>query len=223
MGRKMNLDSLSALIPLLLLQEEERHVFFPLPSSGCCWLGRVLGVRSVFEDCPLAFTSERYWAVPHTDAIWKKVFCCGPILKSWGKVWPWGMWDLGSPTGDQTCTLCVGRWCLDHWTSREAPLHWCLDVVLYWLIAWSCVTFGFLNIVSQCVLNIYYERVKGKKVSVTQSCPTLCDPMAPLSLGFSRQEYWSELPFPSLGDLPYPGIKPGSPALQAASLPTELS
>ena len=69
MGRKMNLDSLSALIPLLLLQEEERHVFFPLPSSGCCWLGRVLGVRSVFEDCPLAFTSERYWAVPHTDAI----------------------------------------------------------------------------------------------------------------------------------------------------------
>ena len=40
---------------------------------------------------------------------------------------------------------------------------------------------------------------------------------APLSLGFSRQEYWSGLPFPSLGDLPDPGIKPGSPALQADS------
>ena len=45
---------------------------------------------------------------------------------------------------------------------------------------------------------------------------------APLFMGFSRQEYWSELPFPSLGDLPDPGIKPGSPALQADSLPTEL-
>ena len=36
---------------------------------------------------------------------------------------------------------------------------------------------------------------------------------APLSMGFSRQEYWSGLPFPSPGDLPNPGIKPGSPAL----------
>ena len=47
-----------------------------------------------------------------------------------------------------------------------------------------------------------------------QSCPTLCDPMegahqAPLSTGFSRQEYWSGLPFPSPGDLPDPGIEPG--------------
>ena len=45
---------------------------------------------------------------------------------------------------------------------------------------------------------------------------------APLSLGFSRQEYWSGLPFPSPGDLPDPGIEPGSPALQADSLLTEL-
>ena len=41
-------------------------------------------------------------------------------------------------------------------------------------------------------------------------------------MGFSRQEYWSGLPFPSAGDLPNPGIKPGSPALQADSLPSEL-
>ena len=40
----------------------------------------------------------------------------------------------------------------------------------------------------------------------------------PLSLGFSRQEYWSRLPFPSLGDLPDSGITPRSPALQADSL-----
>ena len=60
---------------------------------------------------------------------------------------------------------------------------------------------------------------------VTKSCPTLVTPwtvacQAPLSMGFSRQEYW--LPFPSPGDLPDPGIEPGSPALQADSLLTEL-
>ena len=44
---------------------------------------------------------------------------------------------------------------------------------------------------------------------------------APLSMGFSRQEYWSGLPFSSPGDLPYPGIEPGSPVLQADSLPSE--
>ena len=62
---------------------------------------------------------------------------------------------------------------------------------------------------------------------VAKSCPTLCDlmdysPPAPLSMGFSRQEYWSGLPFPSPGDLPDPGIEPRSPALQADSLPTDL-
>ena len=46
---------------------------------------------------------------------------------------------------------------------------------------------------------------------------------APLSMGFSRQEYLSGLPFLSPGDLPDPGIKLGSPALQADSLPTKLS
>ena len=40
-------------------------------------------------------------------------------------------------------------------------------------------------------------------------------------MGFSRQEYWSGLPFPSPGDLPDPGIKPGSPALQADALSSE--
>jgi len=62
---------------------------------------------------------------------------------------------------------------------------------------------------------------------VTKLCPTLVTPwtvacQALLSMGFSRHEYWSGLPFPSPGDLPDPGIKPSFPALQADSLPTEL-
>ena len=44
---------------------------------------------------------------------------------------------------------------------------------------------------------------------------------APLSTGFSRQEYWSGLPFPIPGDLPNPGIEPGSPASQVDSLASE--
>ena len=65
-----------------------------------------------------------------------------------------------------------------------------------------------------------------KKSEVAQSCPTLCDPMdcslpAPPSMEFSRQEYWSWLLFPSPGDLPNPGIEPGSPTLQADALPSE--
>ena len=43
----------------------------------------------------------------------------------------------------------------------------------------------------------------------------------PLSMGFSRQEYWSGLPFPSPGDLPDPGIEPRSPTLQADALTSE--
>ena len=63
--------------------------------------------------------------------------------------------------------------------------------------------------------------------SFAQSCLTLCDPRdcsrrAPLSMGFSRQEYWSGLPFPPPGDLSEPGIEPVSPmstTQQADSLP----
>ena len=45
---------------------------------------------------------------------------------------------------------------------------------------------------------------------------------APPSMEFSRQEYWSGLPFSSPGNLPDPGIEPGSPAFQADTLPSEL-
>ena len=60
-----------------------------------------------------------------------------------------------------------------------------------------------------------------------QSRPTLCDlwtvaHQAPLSMGFSRQKYWSGLPFPSSGDLPHTGIKSTSSALQADALLSEL-
>ena len=65
------------------------------------------------------------------------------------------------------------------------------------------------------------------KVLFTKLSPTLCNPMecvahqAPLSVEFSRQEYWTGWPFPSPGDLLHPGIEPRSPALKANSLSPE--
>ena len=61
--------------------------------------------------------------------------------------------------------------------------------------------------------------------SAVQSCSTLCSPvdyspLAPLSMEFSRQEYWSRLPFPPPGNLPDSGIKPACPALAGGSITT---
>ena len=61
----------------------------------------------------------------------------------------------------------------------------------------------------------HFMEVKVKSLSRVQlfATPWTVAYQAPLSMGFSRQEYWSGLPFPSPGDLPDPGIEPGSPAL----------
>ena len=66
-------------------------------------------------------------------------------------------------------------------------------------------------------------KVKVKLLSHVRvfATPWMVAYQAPLSTGFSRQEYWSGLPFPSPGDLPKPGIEPGSPALQTDALLSE--
>ena len=66
-------------------------------------------------------------------------------------------------------------------------------------------------------------KVKVKSLSSVRlfATPWTIAYQAPPSMGFSRQEYWSGLPLPSPGDLPDPGIEPGSPALEADALPSE--
>ena len=95
--------------------------------------------------------------------------------------------------------------------SLSHPSHRSLErkVTLNWRYAFQCISLYF-----------------GGDL-VTKSCPTLATPwtvacQVPLSMGFSRQEYKSGVPFPSPGDLPDPGIEPRSPTLQAESLQTEL-
>ena len=74
------------------------------------------------------------------------------------------------------------------------------------------------------ILNVLWERkVKVKSLSRVWLCvtPWTVAHQAPPSMGFSRQEYWSGVPFLSPGDLPYPEIEPRSPASQANALTSE--
>ena len=86
---------------------------------------------------------------------------------------------------------------------------------------------GELTFILYYKVSFSYKNFSGGGGLVAKSCLTLATPwivacQAPLSVGFSRQEYWSGLPFLSPGDLPDPGIEPRSPALQTDSLLTEL-
>ena len=96
---------------------------------------------------------------------------------------------------------------------KVSMFHFCQYLLNEWI-------YSFL-------LSMIFDAVHSESESkVAQSCPTLCDPMDCSPPGSSvhgilQQEYWSGLPFPSPGDLPNPGIKPRSPALQADVLPSE--
>ena len=88
-----------------------------------------------------------------------------------------------------------------------------LDVV-YITSAWTDISQFF---------NDHAVKSEVKSLSRVQvfATPWTVAYQAPQSMEFSRQEYWSGLPFPSPGDLPDPGTEPGSPALQADALPSE--
>ena len=100
---------------------------------------------------------------------------------------------------------------------KRIGLKWCIDIK--WCISSVCLRIFSCNRSSLsvvCSQNHQYH-LGGL---VAKSCLTLATPWTvacqpPLSMRFSRQEYWSGWPFPPPGDLPNPGIKLGSPALQA--------
>ena len=101
----------------------------------------------------------------------------------------------------------------NHLESDLNVLHLVMNsLTVYFIISWFLPAFGYGHI------------IRGSKSEglVTQTClfvtPRAVARQAPLSMEFSKQEYWSGLLLPSPGDLPDPGIKQGSPALQADSL-----
>ena len=72
--------------------------------------------------------------------------------------------------------------------------------------------------------SLFFRQVKVKSLSRVRLFATLWTIayQAPPSMGYSRQEYWSGLPFPAPEDLPDPGIEPRAPALRAEALTSEL-
>ena len=99
------------------------------------------------------------------------------------------------------------------WNVKDADGGWFWPSRLQSTEAWSLPQPKTLN-----------EHVCKFTVLVTHSCLTLCnlmDHQVPLSMGFSRQEYWSGLPFPSPGDLPDPRIKLTYPALSGGFFTSE--
>ena len=85
----------------------------------------------------------------------------------------------------------------------------------FYFLWWS---WNVLVLVSQSCVKVKVKLLSRVQLFATPWTETY---QAPQSMGFSRQEYWSGLPFPSPGDLPNPGIEPGCPALQTNALPSE--
>ena len=102
--------------------------------------------------------------------------------------------------------------------SSTVPGHIQALIKEVWTLTCICMYIRMYACMCACMYTL-------SESEVTQSClfatPWMVTYQALLSMGFSRQEYWSGLPFPSPGDLPNPGIEPGSPALQTDALPSE--
>ena len=104
---------------------------------------------------------------------------------------------------------------LAHWSLPAVPCTspWYMGTPALWdsALPWSCYN------------KVFIKWIKLKSLSHVRlfAAPWIVAYQAPLSMGFSRQEYWSGLPFPSPGNLPDPGIEPKSPALQADALPSK--
>ena len=113
---------------------------------------------------------------------------------------------------DQTRVLYIAGRFFTIWATREAQ---CLLLFFYYFF--KIVQFFFFS-----PLRPWVSEVKSLSHFQLFVTPWTVAHQAPPSMGFSRQEYWSGLSFPSPGDLPNPGIEPRSPALQADVL-TALS
>ena len=130
---------------------------------------------------------------------------------------------------------CLTLWCLPdssvhgilqtrilEWASMSSsrgsskPRNWTLSFTSPALVEGFFITEPPGKPVTTLLLLLLLSRFSRVQLCVT---PQTAAHQAPLSLGFSRQEYWSGLPFPSPGDLPDSGIKPASLALQSDSLP----
>ena len=100
--------------------------------------------------------------------------------------------------------------------------HHGLKASILWRSAFFTVQLSHPYMTTGKTIALTRRTFVGKVISHVQlfGTPWPVAHQLPPSMGFSRQEYWSELPFPSPGDLSDPGIEPGCPTLQADALPS---
>ena len=114
--------------------------------------------------------------------------CWMALLTQWTRVWASaGRWQR---TGKPGVLQSMG--------SQRVTQTWLSDWTGWWCPTRFCFTFTLLTWLRACVLSHF---------SCVWLCATLCTAALQLFMGFSRQEYWTGLPFPSPGDLSNPGIK----------------
>ena len=85
------------------------------------WARSTWTLKSHADDMYSWFFLEYFFDVDHFFKVFIEsvtIFLLFYVLD----FWPLGMWDLSSPSRDQTHTLCIGRWSLNHWTARKVPL-----------------------------------------------------------------------------------------------------
>ena len=127
--------------------------------------------------------------------------------------------NLPANAGDARDTSLIPSSGRDPGVGNSNPFRYsCLENSLD-IGAWQATVYGITK--SHTRLSTHALEVKSLSRVRLFATPCTAAYQAPLSMGFSRQEYWSGLPFPSPGDLPNPGIEPRSPALQADALPSE--
>ena len=125
----------------------------------------------------------------------------------------WGE-NIGNKEKSTSALLAVWPWEAAHplWTSNESLIKW---RITFRILSNPLSLKGYLS-VKECLL-----KVKSLSHVRLFATPWTVAHQDPVSMGFFRQEYWSGLPFPSPGDLPYPGIELRSPVLQADALTSE--
>ena len=141
------------------------------------------------------------------------------------------MQDLPRPGTESVSPALTDRWILYHWATNEAVWVICMiteGIALHCPRCQLQEIGALLTASSLCRPDptpmslqpfiLVWQSAESKSLSRVRLFVT---PWTIQSMGFSRPEYWSGLPFPSPGDLPHPGTKPMSPTLQADYLPAE--
>ena len=166
-------------------------------------------------------------------AIWLKEFKLGLYNNLVGWEWAWGGREI-QEVGDICTPIVNSCWCMTNqnifwWLCivNKAEIDIFLELCFFhdpmMLAIWSLVPLPFLNPGWTSGSSWFtYCWTMNLATIFAKLCLTLATPwtvacQAPLSMGFSRQEYWSGLLFPTSRDLPNPAVEPRSPLLQAES------